>query len=440
MSFWVPPSLRYLCDGNGEFTASAAEQLVTDGMHEGDEVDFKSGLDPSPDGVEKFLAEVVAFANHRGGLLIWGIRDEASRAVEVVGMREDFEVFRQKRTSWLARRVAPIVTVEVHQLLRGDQLPIWVISVPPSPRQPHAIRSEGSQAKTWSWPVRDGDNTRYLTEPELADRYDRRFRSAADRRRSLADVARSGVAHLTGGDFEWVYLALTPESPAQLHADSSRIKSTRDWLEATNPTSVFDNVGSLEYRIAPRRVQAGSLDRETMALTSAYGTWIELYQDGSAFVGAGCQTSFLDRIGTVHAQEVAVVDGLIFGIQVAGQWAIQRCGAWGSVDLIAGTHKMPAITRPQGFHQEIQHPKTDTSEVVRDDISSDLSSLTSLTGRLSLCHQLATELLQWYGLERDVLITDAGRIDAQKWGHHARSHAERWAGVNAVLHEPDAPS
>lgn len=432
MSFWVPPSLRFACDSDGEFTAESVQRIVEQGTPEGDELDYKGGLDPGPDASDKFLAEVVSFANLRGGLLIFGVKEKDDLSTQIVGMPGEFDTFRQQRTALVGRRVAPSLLIEVHLLPRaGAEPPLWVVVVPPSPRQPHAIRPDNPRGKTLSWPVRDGADTRFLSEPELADRYSRRFESASDRRRRLAEIAQAGIAHLTGDRLEWVYLALTPESPAQHYLDGSRIKSTRTWMETTWPTSVFTSVAGLDYRTAPRRIQAGTLDREHLSLTSAYGQWIELYQDGSAFVGIGCDTTSLDRAGVIHAQDLAVVDSLIYAVQVAGQWAIQCCGAWGSADLIAGTHEMPAVSWRRSFNREIQHPKIDPSPVARDDISVDLANLTALSGRLSLSHQLATELLQWYGIEQDLLITDDGSISVENWGREAGPSVQRWVQENA---------
>ena len=435
MTFWIPSSLMYCCDPDGRFTAESVARLVADGVVEGDELDFKSGVDEGPRAPDKLLDEIVAFANHRGGLLLHGVKEHDGHATEVVGMPGEFEIFRRKCTASAARRIAPTLPIEVHLLPRGDESPVWVISVAPSPAQPHGIRPDGPQVKTLSWPVRDGADTRYLSEPELADRYGRRFRQSTLREDHLDAIALAGVGRLSGDRLEWVYLACTPESPAELYREDSRLESTRAWLERTWPSSPYTDPSSLEYGVAPRRIQAGSSGRNGGAPRSDAGLWVELYQDGSCFVGVGCSTSATKAGSHVCAQEVAVVDGLIFAVQVAAQWAIERCGAWGTVNLIAGTDKMRAITRHRGHH-ETQLDKTDASDVRRNDLSADLTDMVAMNGRLALTHRIATELLQWYGLEKDSLITDNGQIVPGSWGYETSRFVDKWASENGVLQSP----
>ena len=63
------------------------KQLVVDGYHEDDRLDFKEMLhDPDPRHNDRILSAACAFANTRGGYLVFGVRDAGDGLDRIVGI------------------------------------------------------------------------------------------------------------------------------------------------------------------------------------------------------------------------------------------------------------------------------------------------------------------------------------------------------------------
>src|SRR6185312_2754568 len=123
--------------------------------------------------------DVAALANTAGGLLILGVEeDNQAQACAIPGV--DISDTQQRRiVQIVGGGVLPLPVVEVKPLEEPGRPGhgVLVIAVPRSPLAPHAvIVNDGLR-----YPLRSGSTTRYLTEPEVADAYRRRFASSVDR-------------------------------------------------------------------------------------------------------------------------------------------------------------------------------------------------------------------------------------------------------------------
>src|SRR5439155_518268 len=182
--------------------------------------------------------DVCAFANARGGALIFGIREENGTARELVPIEfsqskeqqlrsccsfdwlnsarelvpiEFSQSKEQQLRSWAHGRVFPSPEIEVQRLPApaDPNSGCLLVIVARSGRQPHAVLKERDSGLRYV--VRVGRDTRTLTESEVAERYGRRFETAKTRIERLDAVSRTRTKLRAEESYCWITLALVPE-------------------------------------------------------------------------------------------------------------------------------------------------------------------------------------------------------------------------------------
>jgi hypothetical protein len=135
-------------------TEESLLRLIEDGVAESHLVDFKQDLPKASDTKDKreFLADVTAFANAGGGMIVYGMRAEGGRAAELCGIScadADHEAARLKDTihgnvepALLGLRFVPVKLNSGRAAL--------VVQVPGSWNSPHMI-TEGSRVNSRFW-------------------------------------------------------------------------------------------------------------------------------------------------------------------------------------------------------------------------------------------------------------------------------------------------
>lgn len=105
-------------------------------------IDYKLTLELDGDTQKKeFLADVVSFANTNGGLLIYGMQEEAGIPVKLVGISSaDFDIFKGQIESIIRDGIAPklngVIVVDVQVT---EEQKVIVIKVPQSWFSPHLV-------------------------------------------------------------------------------------------------------------------------------------------------------------------------------------------------------------------------------------------------------------------------------------------------------------
>lgn len=130
-----------------QITAQDITDLVDNESSESRHLEFKSALPGRAMGDKKeFLADVSAFANADGGLLLYGVHEangKASTAPGLVNINADEEMLRL--TSMINDGLDPrIPGCQVHAIEGFDQGPVIAIRVPRSWISPHMVTLDGS--------------------------------------------------------------------------------------------------------------------------------------------------------------------------------------------------------------------------------------------------------------------------------------------------------
>lgn len=162
---WMPEILTSVLDA-GRLTPSALDWLVAEGISENDQIDYKSAVSPKtdPDRDVKFAIDVAAFANHRGGLLLYGVKENAGLPVALPGLGTlNLDSTELMMRAWIGQRVTPAPIVQFDRVSANDGEICMAVSVPPSTAAPHGVLMQKSPTATLRWPERDGASTRYLS-------------------------------------------------------------------------------------------------------------------------------------------------------------------------------------------------------------------------------------------------------------------------------------
>lgn len=187
-------------------------------------------------GSKECALDIADKANASGALLMVGIEEDGEgRAVRLAPVEND-EDLGLRVHQIVAQRLSPPPLL-THRSVGVDGGQIHLFTIAPTTRSPHGVAVGGDALR---FPVRSGVTRRFLSEPELADRYQRRFQAGADQRgrldashqQALAVVPDKGAK---GEPWSWLVVSAVPELPGQL---SLRRGLTDKWREWLNPALV----------------------------------------------------------------------------------------------------------------------------------------------------------------------------------------------------------
>lgn len=128
---WTPAHIAYLLDAR---------------VKESRNLDYKRDLPVTKgDGLKEFLADVSAFANSGGGVIIYGIAEEDGEPRELVGvMVGDVDVEILRLDQIISGNLDPSLRGCHPQVIKCDEAKsVLVLRIPQSPNAPHMIRAGG---------------------------------------------------------------------------------------------------------------------------------------------------------------------------------------------------------------------------------------------------------------------------------------------------------
>jgi hypothetical protein len=458
MAIWRSAALERLLGGPVDetgLTEEAVMRLVGAGARESDELELKR--DPYPTVPadrpvawtveQEFVKDVTALANHVGGLLLIGVREQDGAAAEAVATVVDPERETQRLGQALVNHATPVprtLFVPIAAAAGGHYL---AVAIPPSPLAPHAVTGQrGDSRRPLHWFVRDGAHTRPLAEPEVADRYRARLRGAADRSARRNRVAAEGRDALGRADELWLYVATVPEVPVPARLDAAAVRDAVHWWQQdysfVSPLGRWLQTSRLPIAGPNMTTFTGAplLDDDDEA--DPRGAYIELHADGSAFAATPVEANTGDDGGI---GVVTLVDDMTVITDACLSWTLRQAGTWGTADVVCGLRDGAApdgeLTRPvevvdysYGQSRRVRHtrrlhrPPTATT-------TADLAVCSSPQGRLAATAAVAGSLLQWFGVPEAPQIALDGTVRTEEWGDRSRTRqVQQWAQNLGISH------
>lgn len=396
-----------------QLTEAHLRALVDGQVREDDDLDFKRKRYGGSDSQKRELAaDVAAMANHRGGVIVIGIRDENDVAAEPTPVElADGEEGRLLQIG--AGNITPHVPFDVHVVPseKDGKRVYYVLVVPPSPLRPHAVRKDNDLR----YPCRDGSSTRWLAEAEVADMYRNRFRMAEDQVARIEPIAKNGLAQMDlRTDRAYLVVALVPSTPGSMSMGLARVRQIEKWA--------FDRSGTRWWRgffgshpngrAGIRRVRLGSLTSETRPDSN----YAELHTDGAGFaceqVGGALNEHDNDPIRSIQIREEPLPWALARSLRLLGKHAVENTEAWGdavvTAKLIGADMTLTYPIHP-GLHRPWNHQPI--SDAIAAQHTVPLESLTGSDQDLLVATRLvATDLLNAFGSPEVKQIDEHGRI------------------------------
>lgn len=425
------------------------QQLIDDKVEESDTLDYKAGLSPKTTGdwgaSQEFAKDVAAFANDRGGQLVIGVRDKNKVATSIHPLTEPYEQLERRLRKWALDSLSPPVPLEIARVDVTGGI-VVVVTVPQSIDQPHAV-TNGNEKRPLVFPCRDGSDTRYLAQHEVADRFDQRHRSRRERSEAADALVEHGFERLSRAPGIWLWAAVSPTTPAPGRIDSRRVQVIKDWwqnnakpgpmlTELANDLAI-PGPGCVTFTTPRYRDEDDEADPRS--------SYVELYVDGSSFVAL--DVSHTTSRGGAHGEigEYTLADACITIMGAGSSWAHHTAGPTGTGDVSFGlidTSDKPVevtlVGDARGHGSLSRLHRTRSLSPGRDGLLSwdrtiaDLDGLETGPGWLSLTHAVLALLLQRFGRAEPDQVTSDGRISPDAWNYQYEKYVRDWAARNGV--------
>lgn len=439
----LPLALRLGLTSRDTIDGAAVERLVTDNVVEDDGIDFKESMYVANEhGRDSLAKDIAAFANHRGGVLVVGIKDTNGVAVSHHPFAGG-DATKRHVTSVHGTRVRPMVPgLHAEWVPTSSTDGYLLIGVPASPLAPHAAGNPNDDQL--EFPVRAGSQTRYMSEAELASRYVARnviAQSARDRSLGLKDEP----LHRMQRDDPWAHVSVVPHALGSMELSHGIGYRFREWFVERAPLSVWGQrlMDNPDFEVGHRRVTTGLWLPPSRMCAYFIG---ELHTDGSAFTGRQIDGDDRNPLrNPENLEELAhlipsqsLINAVATSLRLAALHALDNASTSGTAHVVAGITPGAGDNErglvfgrwdPRGIAPRSRTLRT-VPEVER------VVSLDALAADgvewMSVTKSIVDELAQAFGVEEVALITSAGEIRAAQWSSSNPREILRFAEENGI--------
>lgn len=445
-------------------TVDQLRRLVDEFRGESEFVDFKSrwSLLSAQGDRNKWRFEcgkdIAAFANARGGVLVYGVRD-LKATVDGGDQMDPFPIgeadptdLEEKFRRAVREVTAPVPGFEMFPVTDSDGF-CMVCVVPPSAAAPHAVTMPGDGRGGLVYPRRSPGESHavYMREYQVAELYERRARVGEDRRRRVEAVWAEGVAALDvpRAPRVWVAVASVPDLPRDdvLTGEARQAIDEWDGMEPF-PWRIQEGfVGVGGYPVpAPGRVCLTEImqdpgDKHIYA-SEVRNFYREIHADGSAF--AALPLSAPDAQSPFTISIDALVDSVVTMTANTVAWTGKRTGMWGAATVTAGivvNGGEPAVLQIKDFagrdsartiyrRVEGRWPRAVTV--------ADLADTIGMRDRVIVAHRLATPLVQAFGVPRPPWLDEDGTLRSFYMLREGSRAFTEWAQHHGVPIDPSS--
>lgn len=433
-------------------TEAAVDRIVSQSVQESEVLDFKKELwikggNPNwPDELE-FAKDVSALANHKGGIVLVGV-DEAKRAAiskHPIPATVDSEAEERRLRAALINHQAPLATCEFVWIPVGAGGHYLAVVVPNSPRAPHAVVTT-DRRRPIRYPLRHGQDTNWLTEPEVADRYRRRFEGQADAAERHARISLEGFDAIQTTDGVWLFVTITPESPASIRLDRIIGEEIDKWYWTSKESSPLDrHIAAHGTGIAApgRMTFTGSPITSADDEAAVRDAYVELHADGSAYAAVPVAFHTSDQaVDDRTIGEITLVDDGILLVDLATRWTAHQVGPWGGgtltiglldTDSEDGTLEVPVelVASHGGGLRRVRRTRA-LRGGIRSTVTLDLSAVSTAQERLAVTHAALSGIFQAFGMPEPLQLRSNGGIVARQFDVSRYRQVEQWANDRGI--------
>lgn len=302
----------------GPLNIAHIQRAVDEQLAEHDDLDWKACL-PDRSDREEFAKDVAAMANSGGGLLVYGVAEARGvGTAESINAERTDETRSQQLRAWAGTSIEPgVFGLDIDQLADDDHA-VVLVQVPRSAQAPHHVRSNGRGGV----PVRNGPDTRWMSEPEIERAYSDRFARRTSETKRLDEQIGYVRGRLNLEDDAWlvaVSLGDTGIAPRLLQQDARnvvvRAETTTRSYDPTVRSSPIIEMG--DARLNPRAGLRRWVFRPLGDLKSNR-VYLEVREDGSTLLAFRLERR-LDADESRYEVGARDVEGAVLDFAVLGQ-------------------------------------------------------------------------------------------------------------------------
>jgi hypothetical protein len=442
-----------------ELTAERIQSLVTNGVAESFDLDFKETLYGKSDSAKRDLVgDVAALANTAGGVIVVGVAENGQAQATAADGVDLSDAERARMLQVIASGVSPLPAVDIipvplpHKEQAGDSEPVgdaeqttrgyFLITVPRSLTAPHAlIVNHGFRL-----PKRNRPTTRYQSEPEVAAAYRERFSTLAAQGERVEAMEQELRSHLETDRFPWLIVSLAPDLPGDMELTHALCQEfAQEIIGKEARICVPIGTSFRRAHVGRRRLVAdgGSAGDERLSWVAAEfhcdgaGTYAQYVADLRAESSRPDRKESKDQLASDEGLVLAVMSGLHHLARHSRDRAATGGSALIRATLVPSDGCTIEIGHSRQFGRDSRSSVKVTSEVTAESVA-DIDSLADPGPELvAATARLADDLAQSFGIAELGQVSRTGEVRIRYWRSQDQAQIHTWAEALGIALSPE---